>query len=144
MIQPTLINLHPNEYSQEFYCYPFVLKLDRCVRCFNAVNDVSNRVCVPSKTEDLKLSMFNMITVINQSYVCKYKFDGKKCNSDQWLNNDKYRYECKKHHVCEKDLNPAACSCENGKYLASIMNDSAITCNEIMILEVVLAIILMM
>ena len=29
MTQPTLINLHPNEYSQEFYCYPFVVKLDR-------------------------------------------------------------------------------------------------------------------
>ena len=26
-IQPTLINLHPNEYSQEFYYYPFVVKL---------------------------------------------------------------------------------------------------------------------
>ena len=25
MTQPTLINLHPNEYSQEFYYYPFRL-----------------------------------------------------------------------------------------------------------------------
>ena len=29
--QPTLINLHPNEYSQEFPYYPYVVKLDRCV-----------------------------------------------------------------------------------------------------------------
>ena len=29
MIQPTLINLHPNEYSQEFHYYPFAVKLDR-------------------------------------------------------------------------------------------------------------------
>ena len=28
MIQPTLINLHPNEYSQEFHYYPFTVKLD--------------------------------------------------------------------------------------------------------------------
>ena len=28
-IQPTLINLHPIEYSQEFHCYPFSVKLDR-------------------------------------------------------------------------------------------------------------------
>ena len=27
-IQPTLINLHPNEYSQELYYYPFAVKLD--------------------------------------------------------------------------------------------------------------------
>ena len=28
MIQPTLINLHPNEYSQEFHYYSFSVKLD--------------------------------------------------------------------------------------------------------------------
>ena len=36
-------------------------------------------------------------------------FDGRKCNSDQWWNNDKCRCECKKCHVNEKDYvwNPA-------------------------------------
>ena len=27
MIQPILVNLHPNKYSQEFHCYPFSVKL---------------------------------------------------------------------------------------------------------------------
>ena len=27
----------------------------------------------------------------------------KKSNSDQWWNNNKCQYECKKRHVCEKD-----------------------------------------
>ena len=31
LTQPTLINLHPHEYSQEFHYYPFAVKLDRCV-----------------------------------------------------------------------------------------------------------------
>ena len=37
------------------------------------------------------------------------------------------------HHVCEKDhvWNPATCNCENGKNLASIMDDSVITCDKI-------------
>ena len=41
--------------------------------------------------------------------------------------------ECKKRHICEKDYiwNLATCSCQNVKYLASIMDDSAITCDEI-------------
>ena len=26
MIQPTLINLHPNKYSQRFHYYPFLVK----------------------------------------------------------------------------------------------------------------------
>ena len=29
MIQPTLINLHLNEYRQEFHYYPFTVKLDQ-------------------------------------------------------------------------------------------------------------------
>ena len=29
MTQPILINLHLNEYSQEFHYYPFAVKLDR-------------------------------------------------------------------------------------------------------------------
>ena len=39
----------------------------------------------------------------------------------------------KKRHACEKDyiLNPATCSCQNGKYLASTMDDSVITFDEI-------------
>ena len=39
----------------------------------------------------------------------------------------------KKRHVCEKDYiwNLVTCSCENGKYLASVMDDSVITWDEI-------------
>ena len=66
MTQPSIINLHPNEYSQEFHYYPFAVKLDRCVGSCNTLNDLSNKVCVPNKTEDLNLSVFNMITGINE------------------------------------------------------------------------------
>ena len=60
-----LINLHSNEYSQEFHYYSFSVKLDRCVGSCNILNDLSNKVCIPNKTEDLNLSVFNMITGIN-------------------------------------------------------------------------------
>ena len=69
MIQPTLINLHPNQYSQEFHYYPFSVKLDRCIGSCNILNDLSNKVCVPKETKDLNLSMFNMITGIKESKV---------------------------------------------------------------------------
>ena len=38
-----------------------------------------------------------------------------------------------KHHICEKDYiwNPATCSCKNIKYLASIIDNSVIMCDEI-------------
>ena len=66
MTQPTLINLHRNAYSQEFHYYPFVVKLDRCIGSCNTVNNLSNKVCVPNKTEDLNVCIFNMIIGINE------------------------------------------------------------------------------
>ena len=38
-----------------------------------------------------------------------------------------------KRHICEKQYiwNLATCSCENSKYLPTIINDSVITCDEI-------------
>ena len=38
-----------------------------------------------------------------------------------------------KIHVCEKCsvYNPSKCICENGKYLASVMDDSTINCDEL-------------
>ena len=96
MNQPSLINSHPNEYSQEFHYHPFAVKLDRCVGSCNTLNNLPNEVCFPNKTEDLNLSVSNMITEINESKTltkhtsceCKCKFDGRKCNSDQWRNNN--------------------------------------------------------
>ena len=35
LTQPTLINLHPMECSEEFHNHPFSLKLDRCVESCN-------------------------------------------------------------------------------------------------------------
>ena len=97
MTQPTLINLHLNKCSQEFHYYPFSVKLDRCVGSCNTLNDFSNKVCIPNKTEDLNLSAFNMITGINESKTltkhiscgCKCKFDETKCKSNEWWNNKK-------------------------------------------------------
>ena len=66
MTQPTLINLQPNEYSQEFQYYPFVVKIDICVGSCITFHDLSNKVRVPNKAEDLNLSVFSVITGINE------------------------------------------------------------------------------
>ena len=44
-------------------------KLDRCVGSCNTPNDLSNKVCVQNKTEDLNTHVFNMITGINESKI---------------------------------------------------------------------------
>ena len=86
LTEHNLINLHPKEYSQE---------LDRCLGSCNT-HDLSNKLCVLNKTKNLNLSVFNMITGINESKTltkhksceCRRKVDGRKCSSDQWWNND--------------------------------------------------------
>ena len=86
-----------------------------------------------------------MVTGLNESkilkkhisYKCKYKFDSIICNSNQKRNNDnKCRWECriaKENNVCEKDYiwNSVACIFENVEYLVTSVEDSAITCDEI-------------
>ena len=66
-IQPTLIYLHHKEYTQELHYYPFVVKLDRNVGSCSTRNNLSNKVCVPNKTEDLNIHVFYMITGKNES-----------------------------------------------------------------------------
>ena len=86
------------------------------------------------------LSVFNMATEINElktlakhvSCKCKYRFDGRKCNTDQRWTNDKRWCDCKKRYVCKKDYvcSPSTCSCESEKYLASVLDYSEIMCDE--------------
>ena len=69
-------------------------------------------VCVPNKTDNLNLSIFNMITGINEyktltkhtSCECKCKSDSRKCNSNQKWNNNKCWCGSTnlKEYVCEK------------------------------------------
>ena len=80
-IRPTIINLHPNEYTEGPHYYPFAVNLDRCVGDCNTINDLSNKVFVRKKAEDL---VENVIQVKKR-------------------NNDKCQCECKKQHICEKD-----------------------------------------
>ena len=61
------------------------VKLDWCTESCHTLIDLCNKVYVPNKTEDLNLSLFNMITKINESKTltnhilceCKCEFDWK-------------------------------------------------------------------
>ena len=53
MNQPTISSLHPDEYSQELRYCPFAVNINRCFQRFNPVDDLSSRVCVPDKTEEI-------------------------------------------------------------------------------------------
>ena len=123
-----------SEYSLELHYYPVLVKLDRYFGSCNTLN----KICIPNKTEDLNLSVFNMITGINDSktltkdtsWECLCRSDETKCNSNQWWNNDKCWCGRIKHHICEKDY-----IFFKKIYLASSMDHSVITCEAIIYAE---------
>ena len=43
--------------------YKFAVGLDKCVGNCNTLNDLSNKLFVPNKTEDLNIQVFNMIAL---------------------------------------------------------------------------------
>ena len=57
-IQLILINLHPNEYSQQLHYYPLAVKLEKCAGSCNTFNDLSSRVYILNKKEKLNNSCF--------------------------------------------------------------------------------------
>ena len=88
--QLAIVNLHPNEYTHGLHYYPFSVNLGRWAGNCNTLNGLSKKLCVPNKGKDLNISLFNMITGINElktlsrhiSCEFKCKFDGIKCNSN--------------------------------------------------------------
>ena len=101
-------------------------------KCVSLSNQYfSNNIYTPNKTENWNLMLFNIITSVNEliktlpkllSWEYKCRFDGRKCNSDEWWNND----QCS----CECDVN-STFDCKNGKYFASITDNSRIMCDKV-------------
>ena len=120
MVRPTLIDLNPFELKY----YPFMVSLGKCSGSCYSGNYLSTKACVPSKTKDLNLKAFNMITNRNKtkksvnhfSYDCKCKFNRTTCNSSQKWNNETCQYEYTNYSTCKEDYSwsRSTCICENG------------------------------
>ena len=137
MVRLTLIDSNPVELKY----YPFMFSLDKCSASCNSVDDLSIKICVPSKTKDVTVKVFNIITNWNQAKIlvkhipcdCKCKLNSAICNSNLKWNNETCQCEYKNYHTYKNDYswNPSKCICENGKYLKSIADDSKIVCDVI-------------
>ena len=118
-----------------------MISLDKCNGIYKSVNDLSMRICALSKTKDVNVNVFNMITNRNEAKKivkhipcgCKWKFNSATCNSNQKWNNETCQCECRNYLTYKKDnsWNPSTCICENAKYLKSSTDDSKIAFDEI-------------
>ena len=63
------------------------------------------KICVPSKTKDVNVQVFNMIKRTNEVTTLvkhipgKFKFNSVTCNSNRKTNNDKCQCHCKNYCV---------------------------------------------
>ena len=68
-----------------------MITLDKCNGSCNTLSQIFGRICVPNKTEDINVNAFNLITRTSESKIlikhisciCKCKFGGIICNSNQ-------------------------------------------------------------
>ena len=60
--RPALISLNPAKLNY----YQFIISLDKCNGSCNTLTEISGRTCVPNKTKNVNLSVFNLITRKNE------------------------------------------------------------------------------
>ena len=86
MVRPTFIDLNPVELNY----YPFMVSLGKYSWSCNSADDLSTKICILSKTKDINVKLFSVITNKNEakamvkhiSYDCKCKFNSTTCNSN--------------------------------------------------------------
>ena len=60
--RPFLIDLN----QVKFKYYPFMIILDKCNGSCNTISEISGRICIPDKIENVNLNVFNFITRIKE------------------------------------------------------------------------------
>ena len=127
---------YPNEHIQVLLYYELAVNLDRCVESYNTINVLSNTVCVQNKTGDLNFIVFNMTTGINESKTLRNIYHGN-VNISLMAKNMTQIYvsiKIQENVICAKETffwNSATCSCQNDKYLGSIIDDSVAICDKV-------------
>ena len=124
--KPFVINTNPVELKY----YPYFITSDKCNWSSNTFNEISHTICVPNKTKDANLNVFNLITTKNESKTliihisckCKCGFGGSINNSNWVCNSGKCRCECRNPRkiACDKCYiwNPAKCAWENSSWFS--------------------------
>ena len=113
MIRAFLTDLNPVELKY----YPFMINLDKYSVSYNSDDDSSTKICVPSKTKDVDVKVFNMTTNRNKAKImvkhisCDYKckFSSTSCNSNQNWNNETCQCDCKNDRTSKKKIYLESC-----------------------------------
>ena len=133
MVRLTLIDLNPVVLRY----YPFMIILSKCT---GSCNVLFPKICVPKKTKDINVKVFDMVENRNEAKTLvkhtscnsKCKVNGPRCNPNQKWHNKTCQCEYKPCCQCWKDYscNPTTSIYKNNKYFKSIADTGVITCDE--------------
>ena len=126
MSRPKTVDLNKNEPM----FYPYSIKVNKCSRDCNNINDPMAKLCVLNIVRDMNIKVFNLLSRINETrkivlhetWKCVCRFTSAIYNDRQEWNENKCRCECKEDLVsklaCDKRYmwNPSTCSCECDRY----------------------------
>ena len=122
--------------------YPFSMKINRCNRNCNNINNPYSRVCVPNVAKNINAKVFDLMSWKNktkqikwhESCNCECRLDPIICNNKQKSNKDKCRCGCKKsvHKKCNKNFvwNLSSYKCEYKRKAALLVEECEIIDNK--------------
>ena len=124
--RPKIIDLN----KKEPVFYPLSVKVNKCSRDCNNINDPMAKLCIPDIVKDMNIKVFNLLARINETRKivwhetckCICRLTSAICNDRQEWNENKCRCECKEELIdkitCAREYmwNPSTCSCECNRY----------------------------
>ena len=124
--RPKIIDLNKNEPA----FHPYSIKVNKCSRDCNNINEPMEELCVPDIVRDMNIKVFNLLARINETRKiawhgtckCICRLTSAISNDRQEWNENKCRCECKKDLVSKMASdkgymwNPSTCSCECDRY----------------------------
>ena len=122
MAKPTFVDLN----FVELNSFPFMINLDKCNGSCNVADELSTKICVLSKTKVVNVTVFNMITRINEAKTL-IKHIHVTVNANSIVQNMIQI----KNGMTMSLPNYLTCICKNSRHLKSILDNSVIVCNEI-------------
>ena len=125
------------KFKLQWWCYLYVNK----TKIYKFRTDDYTRwhsFCLGSISKNFTKDEQNEISLNGTVYNFSVDHSSIKKGDIQKWNDNEDRCECKflkEYHLSEKDYiwNPTTCSCKDGKHLAIIIDDSIITCDDIIV-----------
>ena len=126
MSRPKILDINTNKPV----FYPYSIKVNKCSRDCNNINDSMTKLCVPDIVRDMNIKVFNLLARINETRKivwhetckCICRLTSAICNDRHEWNENKCRCECKEDLVSKlaRDKgyiwNPSTCSCKCDRY----------------------------